>query len=110
MNLCKFWAFELNFLTNSNNTFYLIFKLLPCYSTFAEKGNSCGRADIIVETENYVYIFEFKLDGTAAETLKQIDDKGYTEPYAADSRKSFKVGVVLPSEKKNITGWGVATR
>ena len=62
---------------------------------------------MIVETDDYVYIFEFKLDGTAAEALKQIDDKGYAEPYAADSRKLFKIGVGFSSESKNIDEWEV---
>ena len=62
---------------------------------------------MIVETNDYIYIFEFKLDGTASEALKQIDDKGYAEPYAADSRKLFKIGVGFSSEKKNINEWSV---
>ena len=97
------WSYESHY----HYTFYLIFRLLSCYSTFTEKENSRGRADMVVETNDYVYIFEFKLDGTAEEALKQIDDKGYAEPYAADSRKLFKVGVVFSSEKRNITEWRV---
>ena len=97
------WSYENHY----HYTFYLIFRLLSCYSTFTEKANSRGRADMVVETADYVYIFEFKLDGTAAEALKQIEDKGYAEPYAADSRKLFKVGVVFSSEKRNIAEWCV---
>ncbi|MBP9994873.1 MAG: ATP-binding protein [bacterium] len=97
------WSYESHY----HYTLYLIFRLLSCYTTFTEKENSRGRADIIVETADYVYIFEFKLDGTAAEALKQIDDKGYAEPYAADPRKLFKVGVGFSSEKKNIVEWSV---
>ena len=52
-------------------------------------------------------VFEFKLDGTASEALKQIDGKGYAEPYAADPRKLFKIGVGFSSEKKNIVEWEV---
>ncbi|MCQ2308240.1 MAG: PD-(D/E)XK nuclease domain-containing protein, partial [Bacteroidales bacterium] len=70
-----------------------------------EKENSRGRADIIIETNDYVYIFEFKLDGTAAEALKQIEDKGYAEPYAADKRKLFRIGVSFSSENRNIVEW-----
>ncbi|MCQ2322656.1 MAG: ATP-binding protein, partial [Bacteroidales bacterium] len=97
------WSYESHY----HYTFYLIFRLLSCYTTLTEKANSRGRADMIVETADYVYIFEFKLDGTAAEALKQIDDKGYAEPYAADSRKLFKVGVAFSSEKRNIVEWSV---
>ena len=99
----RVWSYESHY----HYTLYLIFRLLSCYTTLTEKENSRGRADIIVETNDYVYIFEFKLDGTAAEALKQIDDKGYAEPYAADSRKLFKVGVGFSSEKKNIAEWEV---
>ena len=98
------WSYESHY----HYTLYLIFRLLSCYTTLTEKENSRGRADIIIETTGYVYIFEFKLDGTAAEALKQIDDKGYAEPYAADSRKLFKVGVGFSSEKRNIAEWVVA--
>ncbi len=97
------WSYESHY----HYTMYLIFTLLSCYTVLTEKANSRGRADMIVETDDYVYIFEFKLDGTAAEALKQIEDKGYAEPYAADSRKLFKVGVVFSSEKRNITEWSV---
>ncbi|MDO5342718.1 MAG: PD-(D/E)XK nuclease domain-containing protein, partial [Bacteroidia bacterium] len=95
------WSYESHY----HYTFYLIFRLLSCYTTFTEKANSRGRADIIVETADYVYIFEFKLDGTAAEALKQIEDKGYAEPYVADSRKLFRIGVSFSSDKKNIVEW-----
>ena len=98
------WSYESHY----HYTLYLIFRLLSCYTTLTEKENSRGRADIIVETADYVYIFEFKLDGTAAEALKQIDDKGYAEPYAADKRKLFRIGVSFSSEKRNITEWVVA--
>ncbi len=99
----RVWSYESHY----HYTLYLIFRLLSCYTTLTEKENSRGRADIIVETADYVYVFEFKLDGTAAEALKQIEDKGYAEPYAADSRKLFKIGVGFSSEKKNITEWEV---
>ncbi len=97
------WSYESHY----HYTLYLIFRLLSCYATLTEKENSRGRADIIVETTDFVYIFEFKLDGTAAEALKQIDDSGYAEPYAADSRKLFRIGVGFSSEKKNIVEWEV---
>ena len=97
------WSYESHY----HYTLYLIFRLLSCYTTLTEKENSRGRADIIVETNDYVYIFEFKLDGTSSEALKQIEECGYAEPYAADARKLFRIGVGFSSEKKNIVEWEV---
>ena len=70
-----------------------------------EKQNSHGRADVIVETEKYIYIFEFKLDGSVQDALEQIDNQGYAEPYLNDSRKLFKVGVNFSSAKRTIADW-----
>lgn len=64
-----------------------------------------GRADCIVETKEYVYIIEFKLDKSAEEALQQIEEKGYAVPYKADSRKLIKIGVNFSSEKRNIANW-----
>jgi len=95
------WSYESHY----HYTLYLIFRLLSCYTVFTEKQNSRGRADIVVETPKYVYIFEFKLDGTAREALDQIDAKGYAQPYTADPRPLFKVGVGFSSTQRNISEW-----
>jgi hypothetical protein len=52
-----------------------------------------------------VYIFEFKLDGTAAEALAQIDACGYDRPYAADKRHLHKVGASFSSQTGTIEEW-----
>ena len=88
-------------------TFYLILRLMSLYVVYTEKEQSQGRVDCIVETSNYVYIFEFKLDGTPAAALKQIEDKGYARPYAADPRKLYKVGMNFSSTTGTIDGWEV---
>ena len=84
-------------------TFYLLMRMVSCYTVYTEKQQSEGRVDCIVETPNYIYIFEFKLDGTADEALAQIEEKGYARPYEADSRKLFKVGTVFSSETGTIS-------
>ena len=88
-------------------TFYLILRLMSLYVVYTEKEQSQGRVDCIVETNNYVYIFEFKLDSTAAAALKQIENTGYARPYAADSRKLYKVGVNFSSKIGTIDDWKV---
>ena len=89
-------------------TFYLLMRMVSCYTVYTEKQQSEGRVDCIVETPDYIYIFEFKLDGTAEEALQQIEDKGYARPYEADSRKLFKVGIVFSSETGTISEFNVA--
>ena len=88
-------------------TFYLILRLMSLYVVYTEKEQSQGRVDCIVKTDNYVYIFEFKLDSTAAAALQQIEDKGYARPYAADPRKLYKVGVNFSSKTGTIDDWQV---
>ena len=66
-----------------------------------------GRADCVVETPDYVYLFEFKLDASADEALAQIEEKQYAAPYGADKRKLFKVGVNFDSKTRNLTEWKV---
>ena len=83
-------------------TFYLIMRLISVYTVYTEKVQSHGRVDCIVETPDYVYIFEFKLDGTADEALQQIEDKGYAREYEADKRKLYKIGAVFSSETGTI--------
>lgn len=73
--------------------------------TGAEVQSARGRADAVVKTPKYIYVFEFKLDGTAEEALKQIDDKGYLIPYQADGREVIKIGVEFSAENRNINRW-----
>lgn len=47
----------------------------------AEVRSAKGRADAVVKTADYIYVFEFKLDGSAEQALAQIDDRGYLIPY-----------------------------
>lgn len=86
-------------------TFYLLLRLLSVYTVYTEKVQSQGRVDCVVETPQYVYIFEFKLDGTADEALRQIEEKGYVREYASDNRKLYKIGTVFSSETGTISDW-----
>ena len=88
-------------------TFYLILRLVSVYTVYVEKVQSQGRVDCVLETSDYVYIFEFKLDGTAEEALRQIEEKGYAREYAADSRKLYCIGAGFSSETGTIGDWAV---
>ncbi len=86
-------------------TFYLIMQMLGRYNTLVEKETSEGRIDCVLECPDYVYILEFKLNGSASAALKQIEDKGYAKPYMTDSRKVICLGINFSSEKETIDDW-----
>lgn len=88
-------------------TFLLILRMMGCYTILTEKQNSQGRADVIVECKDYVFIFEFKLDGTVEEALQQIENKGYALPYSTDNRLVYKIGVNFSLKTGTLTGWEV---
>lgn len=81
--------------------FYLVFKLMGQF-TEAEVRSARGRADAVVKTPKYIYVFEFKLKGTAEQAMKQIDEKGYLIPYQKDNRKLVKIGVEFNHESRNL--------
>lgn len=83
---------------------YLVFKLMGQF-TQAEVHSAKGRADAVVKTPDYIYVFEFKLNGTAEEALQQINEKGYAAPFQADNRKVVKVGIEFSAEERNIGRW-----
>ena len=88
------------------NVLFIVFRLVGLY-TKVEYHTSNGRIDLVLQTDRYIYIMEFKLNGTAEEALRQIDEKQYALPFANDERKLFKIGVNFSSETRNIERWMV---
>lgn len=86
------------------NVLFIIFRLVGFY-TQAEYHTSEGRVDLVIRTDQFVYVMEFKLDGTAEEALQQIEEKQYALPFASDSRRLFKVGVNFSNATRNIEKW-----
>ena len=86
---------------------FLILSLMGEY-TSCEVHMATGRADCVVKTPDYIYVFEFMLDKSVEEAMSQIDDKGYAIPYAADNRKLYKIGVVFSTEKRNVSDYKVS--
>ena len=88
-------------------TFYLLLRLISVYTLHLEKEQSQGCVDCVIETSKYIYIFEFKLDGSAAKALQQIEEKGYARPYATDRRKVYSIGMNFSSRTGTIDEWEV---
>ena len=73
----------------------------------AEYQTSDGRIDLLIRTDKFIYIIEIKLDGTADEALQQIEEKDYAAPFAADTRKIFKIGVNFDKQTRRLGDWVV---
>ena len=84
--------------------FFSVFLMLNAQAT-AEVKTARGRIDAVVETPDYIYIFEFKLRGTSEEAIAQIEEKGYAAKYASDPRKLFKIGCAFDWDARNLGKW-----
>lgn len=87
-----------------HNAFYIISSLIGL-KTKAECHTSTGSIDLLIENDRFVYIIELKLDRSAREALRQIEEKKYAGPFEGQDRKIFKIGVNFSSEERNITEW-----
>lgn len=59
----------------------------------------------VLQTDDYIYIFEFKIDLPAKIGTKQIEERDYALPFANDPRKLLKVAVSFNTTKRNIDEW-----
>ncbi len=87
------------------NVVYLTLKLMSVYLVDAEFRTSDGRIDLLIRTDKYIYVMEFKYNGSAQEAMDQIESKEYPLPFAMDSRTIIKVGVNFSGETRNIDNW-----
>lgn len=83
---------------------HLSFSLLGIYIQ-SEVHTAKGRCDALVHTEKYIYAFEFKLDKSAEEALKQIRERGYLAPFAGAPQEKVAVGVNFSTKDKQVEGY-----
>lgn len=85
---------------------YIISALLGEYVQ-VERTTNNGRIDLIIQTKEFIYIFELKVNADADVALRQIDEKGYARPFEGDSRKLFKIGVNFSTATRRIEDWKI---
>lgn len=86
------------------NAIYLIFTLMGLYAR-VESRTSNGRIDLVVETDRFVYIFEFKVDKSAENALSQIRKKEYWLPYVSSRKDIFLIGADFSSAERRLADW-----
>jgi len=61
-----------------------------------------GRADAMMVLDECVYCFEFKLDKSAQEAIRQIRDRDYLARYQSQDKSIYAIGVNFSSERKEV--------
>lgn len=85
---------------------YVITKIIGI-DVKAEVMTNIGRIDMIIETLSHHYIFEFKIQGSAEEALKQIEEKQYYQKYLMTGKKIVLIGVFFDIKKRNLENWAI---
>jgi len=73
-----------------------------------ESSSSNGRADLILKTEKYVYIIEFKvveIVGDGKKAIHQIREKGYHDQYVQAGADVMLVGMDFSKKERNLVGF-----
>ena len=86
------------------NLMFIVFRLVGFYCE-VEHALAAGRSDMVIKTRDFIYVLEVKVNKSALAALKQITEKGYAAPYAADPRKLFRIGVNFSTKNKRISKW-----
>jgi Predicted AAA-ATPase/PD-(D/E)XK nuclease superfamily len=81
---------------------YLVFNILGIRMQ-AEVSSHEGRIDAVVETEGYIYLFEFKKNRKADNAVQQMEDRNYADLYALSKKRICLVGVSFNFQKKGIS-------
>ena len=86
---------------------YIIFEMMGEYVQ-TERQTSNGRIDLLLQTKEYVYIIEIKMDAGADAALRQIEEKGYARAFASDPRRLYRIGVSFSRSSRRIEEWKIA--
>ena len=74
-------------------TLYIMFALLTNYSILVEPHTAKGRIDIMMETDDTIYVMELKFNKSAEEALAQIEAKHYVDAFKMSGKKVVKIGL-----------------
>jgi len=81
--------------------FFTVFTLIAARIE-AEARTSRGRIDAVVKTKTDIFLFEFKMGGSAQAAMRQMREMRYAERYHADGRRITLVGVAFSRKLRNL--------
>ena len=86
---------------------FIIFTLLTHFVVDVEVHTPNGRVDVVMETEDTLYLIELKLNKSAQSAMQQINLKQYDQRFARCGKPIVKVGVNFDAKKGNIEDWTI---
>ena len=91
-------------------TLYIMFALLTNYSILVEPHTAKGRIDIMMETDDTIYVMELKFNKSAEEALAQIDAKHYADAFKMSGKKVVKIGLNFSvKDEVNCLEWKIVS-
>jgi hypothetical protein len=85
---------------------YLIFNILGVRMN-VEVTTQKGRIDAVVETEKFIYIFEFKVNRKANVAVEQIVENNYAQQFALSKKEIYLIGVGFNLRKKGVSDYSI---
>ncbi len=83
---------------------YLIISFLGIYIE-CEVSRHKGRLDAMIDTENYLYLIEFKVESSPKAAIEQIKEREYAASYKNTDKKIILLGVAFDKETRNVKNW-----
>lgn len=86
---------------------FIIFTLLTHFVVDVVVHTPNGRVDVVMETEDTLYLIELKLNKSAQAAMQQINLRQYDQRFARCGKPIVKVGVNFDAKKGNIEDWTI---
>ena len=83
---------------------YVVFMMLNSYVS-GEHRTSSGRIDLVLTAAEWTYVVEFKINKSAREALRQIQNKDYARQFLGRGQRVVAVGINFDTRKRQISGW-----
>lgn len=87
---------------------YIILSLLGQYDQLdVEVRTPTGRVDMVMQTQKALYLFELKMNRSAAAAMRQIDLREFPSRFAMCGLPVVRVGINFDAEQRTISDWEV---
>ena len=76
----------------------------------AEYNTSEGFIDLLIKTNNYIYVIELKINGNAEDAMRQIEQKHYSSQFSTDTRQLIEIGIGFSKQTATISDYKIVRK